>query len=149
MIKDNIAFIANYLWMESIKNLNAHLLESELKSFSNNDYYYLSTIYYMGKPNFSQVAKKLNLTKSAISVFVNKLSKMGLLEKIQSDEDKRMYYVCITQKGKDIIEGDEALYKKFDLLIKNITVDHEKYEFVENLLSELVFNLSEDKQINK
>lgn len=149
MIKDSIAFIANYLWMESIKNLNVHLQESDLKSFSSNDYYYLTTIYYMGKPNFSQVANALSLTKPAISVFVNKLSKMGLLEKIQSEEDKRMYYVCITQKGKDIIEGDEELYKKFDILIKTITDDPEKYEFVENLLAELVFNLSGNKQINK
>ena len=149
MIKDSVAFIANYLWMESIKNLNSHLTESELKSFGSNDYYYLTTIYYMGKPNFSQVAETLKLTKPAISVFVNKLSKMGLLEKIQSDEDKRMYYVCITQKGKDIIEGDEELYKEFDSLIKNITVDHKKYEFVENLLAEVVVKLSVDNQNKK
>lgn len=149
MIKDSIAFIANYLWMESIKNLNSHLTESELKSFGSNDYYYLTTIYYMGKPNFSQVAETLKLTKPAISVFVNKLIKMGLLEKIQSEEDKRMYYVCITQKGKEIIEGDEELYKKIDSLIKNITIDQEKYEFVENLLTELVLNLSGDNQASK
>jgi len=149
MIKNSISFIANYLWMESIKNLNSHLTESELKSFGSNDYYYLTTIYYMGKPNFSEVAESLRLTKPAISAFVNKLSRMGLLEKVQSETDKRMYYVCITQKGKDIVEGDEELYKRFDSLIKRITVDQEQYVLVENLLAELVSNLSGDNPVNK
>lgn len=142
MIKDSIGFIANHLWMESIKNLKIYLSESELKSFSSNDYYYLTTIYYMGKPNFSQVAEALNLTKPAISVFVSKLIKMGLIEKVQSEEDKRMYYVCITQKGENIIKGDEALYNQFDLLIKKLTGDNEKYAFLENLLVEVVNSLS-------
>lgn len=147
MIKNSVSYIANYLWMESIKNLSAHLTEAELKNFGSNDYYYLTTIYYLGKPNFSQVAETLRLTRPAITVFVHKLAKMGLLEKIQSEEDKRMHFVCITQKGKDIIEGDEELYKKLDLLIKSITADPEKYRFVENLLEQLVTHLSGDPRL--
>jgi len=128
--------------MESIKNLSIHLTETELKSFSSNNYYYLTTIYYMGKPNFSQVAEALKLTKPAISVFVNKLSRMGLIEKVKSEGDKRVYYICITQKGKNIIEGDDKLYSEFDLLIKNLVIDNEKYEFVESLLAKVVRSLN-------
>jgi len=141
MIKDSFAFIANYLWRESIKNLEHHLTESEFKSFSSNDYYYLTTIYYMGKPNFSQVAEALKLTKPAISAMIRKLIKIGLIEKIQSQEDKRVFYICVTQKGKIIIDGDEELYKKVDLLIKENLDSKEKYEFVETLLDEIVHSL--------
>lgn len=141
MIKDSVAFIANHLWRESIKNLNFHLIESELKSFSSNDYYYLTTIHYMGKPNFSQLAETLKLTKPAISVIIRKLSSMGLIEKIQSSRDKRMFYICITPKGKNIIDGDEELYGKIDLLIKHLVETDEKYKVVEALLQEIVSSL--------
>ncbi|WNF32634.1 MarR family winged helix-turn-helix transcriptional regulator [Aeribacillus composti] len=138
MVKDSIAFIANYLWRESIKNLHMHLTEAEIKNFSSNDYYYLTTIYYMGKPNFSQVAEALNVTKPAVSAMIRKLSKMGLIEKIQSQEDKRVYYVSVTEKGKNIVEGDEKLYKKIDLQIKECLGSDHKYEFLETLLAEIV-----------
>lgn len=141
MIKDSIAFIANYLWRESIKNLNQHLTESELKSFSSNDYYYLTTIYYLRKPNFSQIAEALKLTKPAVSAITRKLTNMGLIEKVQSETDKRMFYICITQKGQKIINGDEQLYEKIDLLIKSLVASDAKYKFVDTLLEEIVNSL--------
>lgn len=140
MIKDNFAFIANYYWRESIKNLNLHLSESELASFSSNDYYYLTTIYYLGKPNFSQVAEALGLTKPAISVLIRKLVKIGLIEKVQSEEDKRIFYVCVTEKGKKIVDGDEELYMKFDTLVKTLS-NEEQYALIDVLLKEIVHRL--------
>ena len=145
MIKDSFSFIANYLWRESIKNLNIYLTESEIKSFSSNDYYYLTTIYYMDKPNFSQLAEALKLTKPAISAIIRKLSNMGLIEKVQSEEDKRVFYICVTGKGKSIINGDEELYEKISILIRNIVVSDEKYKFLEDLLEEIVKNLEMQK----
>ena len=137
MIKDSFLFIANYLWRESIKNLKEHLTESELKSFSSNDYYYLTTIYYMGKPNFSEVAEALKFTKPAISALIRKLTKMDLIEKVQSQEDKRVYHICVTAKGKNIVDGDEELYNKIDSAIKETLNSNEKYGFAENLLEEI------------
>lgn len=141
MLKDSFSFIANYLWRESIKNLNKQLTEAELKNFSSNDYYYLTTIYYMGTPNFSQVAEALKLTKPAISVMIRKLTQMNFIEKVQSLEDKRVYYISVTKKGKSLIDGDEELYKNFDMQLKEILADHEKYTFVENLLEEIVHHM--------
>jgi DNA-binding MarR family transcriptional regulator len=105
LIKDNFAYIANYLWRESIKNLKGYLSEDELKNFSSNDYYYLTTIYYMGNPNFSQVAEVLELSKPAITAMIRKLTGMGLLKKVQSLEDKRFYNIIVTEKGRIIITG--------------------------------------------
>lgn len=141
MLKDSFSFMANYLWRESIKNITTLLTEAELKSFSSNDYYYLTTIYYLEKPNFSQVAEALKLTKPAISSMTNKLIKMGLIDKVQSEEDKRVYYICVTQKGMSIIDGDEELYKKVDALIVSVLNDDDKYALVESLLEEIVNNL--------
>ncbi len=145
MIKDSFAYIANYLWRESIRNINTNLTETEQKSFSSNDYYYLTTIYYLGRPNFSQIAEALNFSKPAISVLVRKLAQLGLIEKIQSEEDRRVYYVSVTPKGKSIIEGDQELYREFDILIQKLLSSREQYDFIDNLLEEIVRNLTNKK----
>jgi len=144
MLTDNFAFISNYVCRESIKNLNKHLSESELKSFSNNDYYYLTAIYHLGKPNFSQIADELGLTKSAISILVKKLMKMNLMEKVQSEEDKRVYYINFTEKGKKIVEGDEVLYLRLSSLMKSFLTNDEQYEFIDTLLNKVVLSLKEE-----
>lgn len=141
MIKDSVAFIANYLWRESIRNLSNNLEESEIRNFNSNDYYYLTTIYYMNKPTLSQLAEALNLTKPAISVINRKLTGMGLVEKVQSSEDRRVFHICMTTKGKKIVEGDELLYGKIDSLIRHLTVTDEKYQFVESLMKEIVTSI--------
>lgn len=141
MIKNSIAFIANQLWMQSIKNINSQLSESDVKKFSSQDYYYLTTIYYMKGPNFSEVAEKLNLTKPAISAIVSKLSNMGLVEKIQSKDDKRIHYMYLTDKGKKIVEGDEELYSRIESMIKNTIDDENNYRLIESILLEIVKKL--------
>ena len=148
MIRDNLAYISNYICRESVKNLNRTLSESEIKSFSNNDYYYLTTIYYLGKPNLSQIASELGLTKPAISVLIQKLVKMNLIEKIQSEEDKRVYYICLTEKGKKIVDGDESLYSGISSIIENLITDKEQYKYIDTLLSEIVLRLKDQKEIN-
>lgn len=144
MIKDSFSFLANYLWRESIKNLKKQLTEKELSSFSSNDYYYLTVIYYMERPNLSQVAEALQLTKPAISALICKLSKLGLIQKVQSRDDRRVSHLCLTEKGVNIISGDEELYSKIDLLIKETLHNDEKYRFVESLMEEIVKNLKND-----
>ncbi|MDP4093295.1 MAG: MarR family winged helix-turn-helix transcriptional regulator [Bacillota bacterium] len=145
MIENSFAYISNYMCRESIRNLNNCLTETELKSFSNNDYYYLTTIYYLGKPNFSQVAKELGLTKPAVSALVRKLSKMGLIEKTQSEEDKRVHFIKLTDKGKKIVEGDEVLLSNISSLIKNLLKNEEQYNFVDSLLNKIVTQLENKK----
>jgi DNA-binding MarR family transcriptional regulator len=145
MIKDDIAYIANFLWRESIRNLSLQLTEQEIKLFSSNDYYYLTTIYYMDNPNFSQLAGALKLTKPAISAIIRKLTGMGLIGKVQSAEDKRIFYIHVTEKGKKIIDGDNVSYERIDLLVRELVSSEEKYKIVEELLESIVDRLGMHK----
>lgn len=149
MIKDNLAFISNYICRESVKNLNRNLSGSELKRFSTNDYYYLTAIYYLGKPNFSQIANELGLTKPAITILIQKLSSMDLIEKIQSENDKRVYYVNLTDKGKKIVVGYDSLYSDLTSLIEKSITDKEQYKYIDSLLSEIAQSLREQKEKDK
>ena len=144
-MEDNFATLVNILWEECICNLNSTLMEEEVSKFSNNDYYYLLVIHSLQKPkqkpNFSQIAEKLSLTKPAVSAIIRKLNSMNLVEKLQSTEDKRVYYVELTEKGKGILGGDIAVYKWVTDTIKDIVEDDKELAVIERVISKLVERL--------
>lgn len=145
MLENNISYIANYLWQQSMDNINQILSGDEIINFNLNDYYYLTSIYQMGSPNFGQVAEALNLSKPAISALVKRLIKNGLIEKVQSKEDKRVYYLEVTEKGIEIIEGDNKLYSKLTTLISQIFTEEQFKEF-DNLFGRVVSALRKDNK---
>lgn len=136
-IEKHFEYISNHLWQQSINNIDSILSNEEKKQFNITDYYYLTTIYNMDNPNLGEVAEKLKLTKPAISALVKRMIKNELIEKIQSNEDGRIYYLKVTEKGRKIIEGDNALYIKFANLIGGITSEEQLKE-LDSLLGEVV-----------
>lgn len=81
MIEKHFEYIANYLWQQSMNNINLILSTEEKKQFNITDYYYLTTIYNMENPNLGEIAEKLKLTKPAISALAKRLIKNELVEK--------------------------------------------------------------------
>ena len=133
-MEEQFARLVNLLWGECIQNLSSVLDETEQSKFTNNDYYYLYVIEELGEPNFSAIAEALNLTKPGVTAIVRKLCNMGLVEKRQSEADKRVYYVSLTQKGKDILNGDRAVYKRVTEAISSFCKTKEEEQFMENII---------------
>jgi DNA-binding MarR family transcriptional regulator len=140
-MQEKLSSLVNLLWQECIQNLNTILKEDEVNKFSNNDYYYLLVIHSLQKPNFTQIADKLSLTKPAVSVIIRKLQNLGLVEKMQSEEDKRVYYVELTKKGDSILQGDQAVYQWVSDMITDIAEDEKELQVMERILSKLVERL--------
>ena len=137
MIEKHFEYIANYLWQQSINNINSILSNEEKKQFNITDYYYLTTIYNMDNPNLGEVAEKLKLTKPAISALVKRLTKNDLIEKNKSNEDGRIYYIKVTEKGRKIIEGDNVVYSQFTRLVGEI-ISEDQLKELNCLLGEVV-----------
>ena len=140
MIEKHFEYIGNYLWQQSINNINSILSNDEKKQFNITDYYYLTIIYNMNNPNLGEVAEKLKITKPAISALVKRLTKQELIEKIQSNEDGRIYYIKVTERCRKIIEGDNAVYSQFTSLISEI-ISEDQLKELNCLLNEVVNRL--------
>lgn len=140
-MEEKFATLVNLLWEECIRNLNVALTEEEAEKFSNNDYYHLLVIHSLQRPNFSQIAEKLSLTKPAVSAIIRKLINMKLVEKMQSADDKRIFYVELTAKGRSILQGDKAVYKWVADTIKSIASNEKEFIIVEHIISVLVEKL--------
>lgn len=71
---------------------------------------------------------------------------MGLVTKQQSIQDRRVYYVSLTQKGKDILNGDREVYSRVTGSISSFCKTEQEQQFVENLFDTLIKELSERGQ---
>ncbi|MBP3888056.1 MAG: MarR family transcriptional regulator [Cellulosilyticum sp.] len=140
MIAENLEALTNYLWHESTKKINTLLAETD---FNISDYYYLTAIANMNHPNFGDVAQALNLTKPAISALIKRLMHHELIEKVQCQEDKRVFYLSITEKGKAMIEGDHNLYARLAAQLSS-NISPAKLEELDYLLDTVVSLLSEE-----
>ena len=145
-MEEQFSRLVNLLWGECIQNLSSVLEESEQNRFTNNDYYYLYVIEALGEPNFSTIADALNVTRPGVTAIVRKLCNMGLVMKCQSEKDKRVYYVSLTQKGKDILNGDREVYKRVTEAIARFCKTKEEQQFMENVIEMLVQKLEKKEE---
>ncbi|MDO5291448.1 MAG: MarR family transcriptional regulator [bacterium] len=136
-MEEDFSILVNYLWKETMKNLNTILSEQELIKFCSNDYFYLSTIQELGRPNFTMIADALQISKPAVSVMIRKLLSMGLVEKEKSEEDRRVIYVELTEKGKQLMKGDRDLYNNLSLDIKSIVRNEEELSVIQTTIQQL------------
>ena len=109
------------LIMKVINNLNKavhqrkteRFSEHELAGISINMLYYLRAIAELGTPSYSELANRLGKTKASISVGVNSLIKTGYVEKTQSSDDGRVFYLNLTDASRKLLEIDQQIYQEF------------------------------------
>jgi len=142
-MEENFSKLVNLLWEECIQKLNQYLSESETSKFSNNDYYYMLVINSLQRPNFTQIAERLGVTKPAVSAIIRKLSAMNLVHKIQSAEDKRVFYVELSEKGKQILEGDQEVYRWIAVNMREIAANEQELQIIERIIKGLVSRLEQ------
>jgi len=106
-----------------------YISTSKLKTLSSTQIHYIDLINHEHNPTMSELAKKLKVTKPTVTNSIEKLEKLGLVLKIQSDDDRRIQHLHLTKKGMEI----SKLHDKFH------------YVFTEKLVSNL--NNEEIKQV--
>ena len=62
--------------------------------------------------NMSTIAKKLNITVGSLTTSMNSLVKKKYTERIWSEEDRRVVYIRLTEKGIKAYHHHEEFHKK-------------------------------------
>ena len=102
----------------------------------------MQIIYFRGPKMLSDISKRLGITKSTTTGIVSRLETMGYLTKEKSPEDRRVYMVNITQKGKNIIE--EVIETRVKLIEKVYNKLGDKVRTIE-ILNEINKIMNETK----
>lgn len=87
----------------------------------------LGTLAHHGKMKISDLSERLTLSNSTVSGIVDRLEKQGLVERIRSDEDRRVVYVNITPAyKKSAQEQFKRIEESIEIKMKNAT--HEELD---------------------
>ena len=74
-------------------------------------------------PSMSAVANHLNITLGTLTTAVKKIIKKGFLIKEQSTQDQRIYYLRLTDSGKEALKVHEQFHKELEEMYKHYIPD--------------------------
>lgn len=93
----------NYLLVRLVNEIweleGKAIITDEFKDITNNDMHVIEAIGLEGGNNMSFVAKKLNITVGSLTTAINHLVKKHYVERSRSEEDRRVVFLKLTEKG--------------------------------------------------
>ncbi len=113
---------------ELLVNLFNHVMDlegkavitSQFSDITNNDMHIIEAIGIEEPRNMSVIAHRLSVTVGTLTTNMNGLEKKGYIRRERSQEDKRLVYVLLTEKGKKAFYHHRDFHKK---MIKAIIKD--------------------------
>ena len=87
----------------------------------------LMQLHYRGQCGISDISDRFEVTSAAASQLADKLVQSGLIERVESPEDRRAKLLTLSAKGKSLIErGVEERYRWMDNLAIELNVQDQK-----------------------
>lgn len=117
---------------ELLVNLFNHVMDMEAaavitegyKDISNNDLHIIEAIGVEEPHNMSMIANKLTVTVSTLTTNMNGLEKKGYIRRERGQEDKRVVYVTLTEKGRKAFYHHRDFHKKMiRAIVKDLNED--------------------------
>jgi len=94
-----------------MRKFQTQLRSGDLKEYTLRQLYYIELIDKNEGISVSQISKALDVKKSTVSIAINQLINLGIVTKIQSDTDKRFYFIQLTSKGKGIMKMHKQIHE--------------------------------------
>ncbi|NYB52905.1 MAG: MarR family transcriptional regulator [Methanobacteriaceae archaeon] len=119
-----------------MRKFQTQLRSGDLKEYTLRQLYYIELIDKNEGISVSELAKTLDVKKSTVSVAINQLIDLGIVNKIQSKDDKRFYFLELTPKGNQIMEMHKQIHK--DTIKKILKIlDPEEVENFVNIVNKI------------
>ena len=110
----------------TISRVNIALSKSKLTESQLN---ILDALYHLGPMCQKDLGKKLLKSGGNITLVIDNLEKQDLVKRERGKEDRRLFYIYLTEKGKNLIEKIFPEYLNSILGAINILTDSEQIEF--------------------
>lgn len=114
-----------------MQKFQTELLSGELKKYTLRQLYYIELIDKNENISVSEISRMLDLKKSTVSIAVNQLIEQDIVLKIQSDDDKRFYFLKLTDKGNKIMQMHKQVHRNTIKKILTILDQNEVEKFIE------------------
>ena len=107
-INDTLVNLFNEIW-ELEKEA---IITEEFKDITNNDMHIIEAIGLSGENTMSSVAKKLKITAGSLTTAVNALVRKAYVKRERSEEDRRVVYIALTEKGEKAFYHHEQFHRQ-------------------------------------
>lgn len=116
---DLLKALKNYYYEMSLDELK-WMNENELyPTISYNSLLYLDVISFTENCTVSLLAKRLHISKSAVTMKINELIKLGFVQKSQSQEDKRIFYLTVSPEMEEDYQNYSDRFLQAAKLLEN------------------------------
>ena len=97
------------------------IITEEFKDLTNNDMHVIEAIGLGDGNNMSSIAKKLNITVGSLTTAMNSLVNKKYVVRKRSEEDRRVVFIGLTQKGKRAFSHHKEYHKKMtEAVLENL-----------------------------
>lgn len=112
------------------------IVTSEFKDITNNDMHIIEAIGISEPKNMSTVAKSLSVTIGTLTIAMNNLVKKGYVERVRSQEDRRVVLLSLSKKGRKAYEHHKVFHNNMIQATVDKLTEEEK-----NILAKALVNL--------
>lgn len=99
------------------------LITPEYKDISVNDMHIMDAIGIQEKKNMSSVAREISVTVGTLTIAMNNLVKKGYVQRVRSQEDRRVVLVSLSEKGEKAYFHHKSFHQKMVLaVLKDLNV---------------------------
>lgn len=97
------------------------IITQEYKDITNNDMHVIQAIG-VGEPkNMSTIAKELSVTVGTLTIAMNSLVKKGYVNRERGQEDRRVVYISLSEKGQRAYRHHEEFHRQMiDEVLKEL-----------------------------
>ncbi len=113
-----INFILVNLINESWDLEGKAIITDEFKDITNNDMHVIEAIGLGSGHNMSFIAKRLGITVGSLTTAMNSLVRKKYAERYRSEEDRRVVYVKLTEKGERAYNHHADYHHKMTMAIR-------------------------------
>ena len=121
------------------------IITEEYRDISNNDMHIIEAIGLGEGKNMSAIAKKLNITVGSLTTSMNSLVNKKYAVRIRSEEDRRVVYIRLTEKGERAYHHHEDFHTQMTQAVVDKLTEEEMPVLLKTLngLSEFFRNYHE------
>ncbi|WP_026576001.1 MarR family winged helix-turn-helix transcriptional regulator [Bacillus sp. UNC438CL73TsuS30] len=103
----------------SVNKKGESLVKEQISSdLTSDQHYMLRYIHKSGTCTSTELAEVFEVKKSAITAIINRMWEKGLIQRTRDENDRRVVYLTLTEKGIDLFEQTEdRIYKLVESLI--------------------------------
>lgn len=112
------------------------IITPEFKDITNNDMHVIEAIGIGAPKNMSSIARELSVTVGTLTIAMNSLVKKGYVVRSRGEEDRRVVYISLSDRGRCAYEHHAEFHKEMiESVAKELT--REELEVLVKALSKL------------